>query len=439
MKKSTLSKRISIFTIGLLFPACMMAQEAELTPFDTLANSVTKMQTEMGLQKKLKVSGYIQGQFQVADSAGISSFAGGSFPANVDKRFAVRRGRFKIAYDNNLTTSVLQVDVTEKGVAIKDAYFKVTEPWTKSFSLTTGVFDRPFGYEISYSSSLRESPERSRMFQTMFPGERDLGAKITFQPPKTSKWNFLKIEGGMFNGTGGSASDFDHKKDFIGNIGINKTTKNEKVNYAARVSYYSGGWRQGTSKVYSMGLDSLGLNAYQVEKDTAYYGELTKRQYLGADAQINIDWAIGITALRAEYIQGKQPGVSSSSTSPSAAVTTDTYNRNFNGMYFYFLQNIAATKFQAVVKYDLYDPNTDVSGNEIGKTPVSFDGKTFAKTGKSDIKYSTLGLGLVYRYDTNIKLTAYYDIVKNETSNKLKGFSQDLSDNVFTLRLQYKF
>jgi hypothetical protein len=225
----------------------------------------------------------------------------------------------------------------------------------------------------------------------------------------------------------------------MGNIGINKTTKNEKVNYAARVSYYSGGWRQGTSKVYSMGLDSLGLNAYQVEKDTAYYGEITKRQYLGADAQVNIDWAIGITALRAEYIQGKQPGVSSSSTSPSAAVTTDTYNRNFNGMYFYFLQNIAATKFQAVVKYDIYDPNTDVSGNEIGKSPKSYDGKTFSKTGKSDIKYSTLGLGLVYRYDSNVKLTAYYDIVKNETSSSLKGYSQDLSDNVFTLRLQYKF
>jgi len=425
--------------IAFISPVSIVAQEAEQTPFDTLTSTVSKLQSELSLLKKFKVSGYIQTQYQVADSAGVSSYAGGNFAANVDKRFAVRRGRFKIAYNNNLTTSVIQVDVTEKGVVIKDAYVKVTEPWLRSFSLTTGVFDRPFGFEISYSSSLRESPERSRMFQTIFPGERDLGAKITFQPPKTSMWSFLKIEGGMFNGTGGSASDFDYNKDFIGNIGINRTTGNEKVNYGIRASYYKGGWRQGTSRVFLMGSDAVGMDAFRVEKDTAFYGELTKRQYLGVDGQVNIDWAVGITAMRAEYIRGKQPAVSSSSTSPSAVVTTDAFNRNFNGMYVYFLQNIGATKYQFVLKYDLYDPNTDVSGNKIGKSPIANEGTTFAKTGKSDIKYTNIGLGLVYHYDSNVKLTAYYDIVKNETSNNLKGYSLDLSDNVFTLRMQYKF
>ncbi|NOU46009.1 MAG: porin [Bacteroidales bacterium] len=435
MKKITFKNMLFLAGFALFMPFAVVAQEVEMTPFDTLASSVNKLQSDLAQLKKIKVTGYVQAQYQLADTTGISSFAGGNFPANVDNRFSVRRGRVKIMYDNTLTSSVVQFDVTEKGVAIKDAYIKITEPWTKSLSLTSGVFDRPFGFEISYSSSMRESPERARMTQTLFPGERDLGAKITFQPPKTSKWNFFKAEAGMFNGVSGSFVDFDSKKDFIGNIGINKTTKSEKINYAVRASYYNGGWRQATSKVYAIAADSLGMNAYLLDYDTANYGAITKREYIGADAQVNIDWVAGLTSIRGEYIQGKQPTVSGSSTSPTAAITTDAYIRNFRGMYFYLLQNIAATKFQAVVKYDVYDPNTDIAGDEIKNLKKD----NSLKNGKTDIKYATIGLGLVYRYSNNVKLTAYYDIVKNETSSNLKGYSQDLSDNVFTLRLQYKF
>jgi hypothetical protein len=63
----------------------------------------------------------------------------------------------------------------------------------------------------------------------------------------------------------------------------------------------------------------------------------------------------------------------------------------------------------------------------------------FRKTGAPDIKYSTLGLGLAYRWDTYVKLTAYYDMVTNETSSNLSGYGKDLKDNVFTLRMQFKF
>ncbi|MEK6615967.1 MAG: porin, partial [Bacteroidota bacterium] len=345
-------KKILVAAIVLLLGK-IQAQEIPQNPVDTLATDVQKIQEQLGLMKKLKISGYLQTQFQVADSSGIKSFAGGDFPANVDKRFSVRRGRFKIAYDNKLTLYTIQVDVTEKGVGIKDAFVKITEPWTKSLSLQAGVFDRPFGFEISYSSSMRETPERSRLFQTIFPDEREVGAKLTFQPPKTSKWNFFKMEGGMFNGTGPKAVDFDYQKDFIGNIGITKTNKKENINWGIRASYYNGGWRQGTSKVYSVAKDSLGLNAFLRDKDTANYGAIAKRQYIGADAQISVDWIAGISTLRGEYIQGQQPGTSSTTKSPDVQPTTDTYLRNFNGYYFYFLQNIAKTKNQLVFKYDV--------------------------------------------------------------------------------------
>ena len=84
-----------------------------------------------------------------------------------------------------------------------------------------------------------------------------------------------------------------------------------------------------------------------------------------------------------------------------------------------------------IVKYDWYDPNTQEAGDDIGKAN-SF-------TSKTDIKYNTLGLGYIFNYDTNVKFVVYYDIVTNETSANLKGYNNDLKDNVWTFRMQYKF
>lgn len=46
--------------------------------------------------------------------------------------------------------------------------------------------------------------------------------------------------------------------------------------------------------------------------------------------------------------------------------TKGCYLREFNGAYFYFLQNLGSTHHQIGIKYDWYDPNTEVKGTEIG-------------------------------------------------------------------------
>src|SRR5690606_11853342 len=44
----------------------------------------------------IKITGYLQTQFQKAQSPGITSFSGGDFSKNSDNRFMIRRGRLKI-------------------------------------------------------------------------------------------------------------------------------------------------------------------------------------------------------------------------------------------------------------------------------------------------------------------------------------------------------
>jgi hypothetical protein len=395
-----------------------------------------QLQSDNTLAKKFKITGYVQMQYQKADTAGIASYAGGNFSSAVDNRMTIRRGRVKFAYDNEGAQAVMQFDITEKGLGIKDAYLVYTEPWSNTFSLTGGVFDRPFGFEISYSSSTRETPERSRIFQTLFPGERDLGAKLTIQAPKISYWNFIKLDLGLFNGNG-IAVETDSYKDFIGHLSVTKVSSDEKMKWGLGVSYYDGGFAAVTTKSYSM-TEVSGVKVFTSEDITK--GGKTRRQYLGLDGQFSYDWAPGITQIRAEYLAGSQPGTGASSSSLTAAASGDVFNRRFSGLYVYFIQNILESPLQAVVKYDLYDPNTEVSGNEIGLTAT---GAT--ATNAADVKYSTLGLGLNYRLTPNMKVMAYYDIVTNETTSNivststLSDLSNDRKDNVFTLRLQYKF
>lgn len=428
------------------------AQEAERSPLDTLTTNVAALNSNLEVLKRLKITGYIQAQYQIADSAGQASYAGGNFRPGVDKRFMVRRGRIKFAYtsqadERGVSTSqyVLQFDVTEKGLAIKDAYILLTDKWTGFIQVKAGMFDRPFGYDIGYSSSMRESPERGRMSQIIFPGERDLGASIAIQGHKTSNWNWLRLEGGLFNGTGApsagaDASDFDKQKDFIGRLSVNRSSASEKMKYGFGVSMYNGGFRVDNDTVYSVATDDSGNKGFKVENGS-FKGKYVSRKYIGVDAQVSMDWKAGITTLRAEYIQGDQPGTTASSSSPNSAVILHTYKRSFNGAYFYLVQNIGSSPFQAVVKYDWYDPNTDAEGDEIGKS-VASGYKSFNTT---DLRYDTWGFGLAYRWDANVKLTAYYDMVTNETSKNIAdvagkpSYMKDLEDNVFTLRVQIKF
>ena len=176
---------------------------------------------------------------------------------------------------------------------------------------------------------------------------------------------------------------------------------------------------------------SNGDKGYIISKDTANFSRKAVRNYHGADIQISVKIpSIGLGTIRAEYIEGEQPGNNQTSKSLGLAPTSSVFHRNFNGAYLYYIQDIGQSPFQAVAKYDFYDPNTKISGSDIGKAATL--------TNAGDIKYSTFGFGINYSMNHHVKLSVYYDIVKNE-STALTDYQNDIADNVTTVRLQYKF
>ena len=426
------------FALGLISTTVGFAQEAQVDPMDALNQRITLLEDAKSVSSKLKFSGYIQAQWQSSqlDSLGnktndMKSGIGKNGPesaagVNDYNRFGIRRGRLKATYEDFGCQGVIEFNMDESGIKTKSIYLNVLDPWVGYVAIKGGVFDRPFGYEVGYSSSKLESPERSRIIQTLFPDENDLGTMLTLQAPKTSPWNVLKLEAGLFAGNAIN-KDYKSKKDFIGHLTYVDGTPTFK--YGVGVSLYSGSILQTNANVYSMN-----NGAFTLDNTASNLNSFAKRNYLGFDGQFSIASDAGVSSIRAEYISGTQPGSSSSSASPNGfdpttATAADTYIRKFSGGYINFVQDILDTKHSIVVKYDFYDPNTDVKGTQVGVA---------SKTGKADMAYSTIGIGYLYRMNNNVRISAYYDVVNNEQVS-VKGYTQNVKDNLLTLRIQYKF
>lgn len=381
---------------------------------------------------EIAITGYLQTQYQRAQSAGISSFSGGDFAKNSKDRFMIRRGRLKIDRADKYSSIVFQIDATQNGVQLMDAFIQLHRPNSKALLFTAGLFNRPFGHSIVYSSGYRDFPERARVFQTLMPRERDLGAMVTLRPD--GWFHFLTAEVAVINGSGHSSRDYDSRKDIVGNLGFKfDSLANKKLHIGFGGSIYRGSVRSDTESYFT----STG-NGFVKNTSPDNIDWNAKRDYYGGNLQLQYDNTFGTTLFKAEYIGGTQPGVASSSslTGPlasqsfAAQPTTDLYVRPFSGYYLWLTQQIAKSRFTALLAYDSYDPNREVKEAEIGAAGNN--------TTAGDIRFNTLGYGMTCLINSRMKLTVYNEHVVNDPT-QLPDYLEDLKDDVFTVRLQYRW
>lgn len=498
-----MNKIVTIVAMGMLAIGQVVAQDQDSAVSTTASNKVVAAQSETstndqvasatddkittlkgkidGLQEdylatkstvdklaKFKVSGYVQAQFvytpTTKDQLGtdyknkydIGEFQGGKLPAGSKSVFQVRRARLKFAYQNTYSSMVVQLDclpftyatavnsVTQDtskkvtsanggpyysggGVSVKDAYLHFNEPWLNSVGITAGIFDRPFGFEIPYSSSSLESPERSRVIQTLFPGEKDMGVSLEYTPSDNLPLGaqLFNFKGGFFSGNGANI-EIDEMRDFIGRFGLSIPLTSLNMAIDGGISGYVGSVINRSDSLYEM--DGSAWKGSKIKK----FGSYVDRKYLGVDGQYyfgDIPYLGGLS-LRGEYITGSQPSIAGNNYSlkNDQPMSGAIYNRPVEGYYAMAVLNIDPINCQLVGKYDVFDPNTKKAGTQV--------------TDYGDMKFTTTGFGLVYHWDENVKLMAYYDKVENEdVSSKVKSGSyvKDAKDNVFTFRILYKF
>ncbi|HRP88726.1 MAG TPA: porin [Edaphocola sp.] len=432
-------KKVGMFSmIFMMCPIFLFTQEKSLR-VDSSQLPPAETFVFKNKYNQIGVSGLLQVQFQAAFSKGIQNYNGGNFAPNSNNRFMIRRSRAKIDFKSFTKGHklwnqwVFQVDATERGVSVRDAYAILYENKWDLFNVTAGLTFRPFGHELVYSSTKRESPERGRMSEVLFRNGRDIGAILTINDrKKSSKYKNFSAKIGIFNGPGLAGSrEFDSYKDFVFRL------ENKKIKLSNTGIYFSAGLSAllgGVNNINPLYYYHKG-NVLFADSNSANIGKILKKQYFGGDLQLVIPNQKGVTEIRMEYISGKQVGtLSSTNTFGDYPLLANGNNaplaiRNFNGAYFYFLQNLNSEKHQIVLKYDWYNPNTAVKSSEIGS-----GGNLTA----ADLAFQTLSAGYNFYIHPNAKLSLWYDHPINK-STKLTGYQKDLNDDVFTCRLQINF
>ena len=321
---------------------------------DSIGEAFTELRNTVEGLNRMRLSGYIQAQY-VNDERSRNELATSTTTRNLDQ-FSVRRARVKFQYQFSPTSRfVLQPDITSSGVTLKDGYVELTEPWTTwKHTLTAGQFNWPFGYEIMYSSSAREVPERTRVVRTLFPGERDRGVMLS----GLGLGERLSYRVAVVNGTGTSQSfDFNKRKDVVARLG------------------------------YTFGAVDVGVSGYRGSDLVATTTRATGVEFDKERTGIDFQWATPLPGLgiRGEYITGKQAPASGTSRTTSADV---------DGWYLYAIQNLG-TRHQFVVRLDQYDPDTDIDDNAI----------------------RTVNPTYIFHWDANSKVMASYEFIKTQAND----------------------
>jgi Phosphate-selective porin O and P len=419
----------------LLFCACMALTITQVCAQQLTDNMTDTTKYKAGLFSiyqrfdRLRFSGYIQPQFQLtAQNGAATTYSGGDFAPLANNRFMLRRGRLRLDYANYYPDGsprvffVFQFDGTERGVFVRDFFGRFYNNKLKLFYVTTGLFARPFGFEINLSSSDRESPERGRMSQILMKTERDLGVMVTFEPRKAAAFfKFMRLDVGVFNGQGLSGpGEYDSHKDLIARLVLKPASLGRKITLTGGVSLLRGGLAQLSPVVYRMNAEN-----FVRDSSVSNVGRISKRNYYGIDMQLKIPNQVGNTELRLEYITGTR--TTSETPGILASAGTAFYERPFDGAYAYLLHTFKGNKHQLGIKYDFYDPNKQVNGTFI-------DSRFTA----ADVRFDTWSVGYNSFINENLRLQLWYEFVKNETT-QLLSFNKDIADNVLTCRLQYRF
>jgi hypothetical protein len=341
------------FVLALVVSTPAFAQDPPESEPPISGEAFTEMRNLLEHLNRLKVTGYLQAQY-LHDQRSANELSGPAATRNADQ-FSVRRARLKFTYQfGPRSRFVLQPDITSSGVTLKDGYVELTEPWTSwKHTLTAGQFNWPFGFEIMYSSSAREVPERSRMVRTLFPGERDRGVMLSGLGLNER----LSYRVAVVNGTGTSQSfDFNKRKDVVGRLG-----------------YSFGVVDVGASLYRGSDLVATSTNAKGVEFDKERQG-------------IDVQWATPLPGLglRGEYITGRQ--------APSSG-TSRTASQDVSGWYFYAIQNVG-TRHQFVVRADQYDPDTD-----------------------ADNSVRTFNPSYIFHWDAHSKVMASYELIETQAND----------------------
>jgi hypothetical protein len=380
------------------------------------------------------VSGYVQAQLENhEDSEDQIRPGGATFNQN---RFLIRRGRVKVEREWDYSSLMLEMDGnTTRGPAFQLFRAEAALMWRGNnpkpapplVKLTMGLFDVPFGYELTESSKGRYFMERSLQSRALFPAEPDLGIRLSGEI-SWFRYAFAVMNGEPLGTPNGfAAQDPNNHKDFVGHVGAFVTPTKESEVWGG-VSMINGlGFVKGTDATKNLVVWTDTNEDRRISNDEIFGVPATapspsytfERWAVGADLGFRFKTALGYSKAYGELQLGSNmdralfvanPTISGQ---PSREV----------GYYLGLLQEI--TPYGMVgFRFDHYDPNADFLGFQSGKqVPRSQVMRT----------YSPL---VAMAIPGRARLVFQYDYVSDSLGRTSDGLPTDLKNDQWTLRLQ---
>jgi hypothetical protein len=392
------------------------------------------------------LSGYVQAQYESHQDSEDQIQQGGSL-LNQD-RFLVRRGRLRFDAAWQWAELALEIDgSTTRGpifgirraeasllyrgrkfdgtVTVRGEQRDVLPPIAM---LTAGLTEVPFGFELTDSSRNRHFMERSAASLAFFPGEPDVGVRLS------GGIGFFRYAVAVLNGeplddrtTSRPARDPNAAKDIVARLGAEgKVTPSFRL--SGGVSALRGtGFHAGTeaTKNRAEWRDLNENNSIDTGEVIAVPGsaatpsENFTRWAAALDVQARVQTPLGQTMIYGEALAATNldrgffiadpvvSGVDIRHLSFYAAVVQDVKNYGFVG-----------------VRFDYYDPNADFFDSRAGKLiPTSQAVTTISPL----VGLQIPGLA---------RLSFQYDVVQDALGRDERGVPADLRNDRWTIRLQ---
>jgi hypothetical protein len=292
---------------------------------------------------------------------------------------------------------------------------------------TAGLFDVPFGYELTESSRGRYFMERSTQSRAFFPAEPDLGVRLSGEIA-WFRYAFAFMNGEPISTPNGFAlQDPNNHKDFVGHVSaVGAPTK--EIEISGGISMLNGvGFAKGTDATKNILVWSDQNEDRRVSSDEIFGAPATatspsytfERWAVGADLGFRIKTPIGTTKVYGELQLGSNMDRALFVANP----TISGQPAREMGYYLGFLQEI--TPYGMVgFRFDVYDPNADFLGYESGKQVP----RTQTMTTASPL--------VAMMIPGRARLIFQYDYITDTLGRTADGLPTDLKNDQWTLRLQ---
>jgi hypothetical protein len=384
----------------------------------------------------VSLSGFVQADAVAYDQSSVDelSYSTGA-PLN-NTRFLIRRARLRIEGDYKYAGGVLEFDGnTTSGPVARitnaEVYGRLPSSHTVPYvMLSVGLTRIPFGFEVQELDWKRLFLERSNLARALFPGEYDLGVKVS------GGWRWLRYQLAAMNGNPSGDKQFalrdpNQSKDIVGRLGV-ETAIGARVTLAAGISALWGtGFHQGSPSTKDM-LIWRDLNGDGQVDPTELSGVLGmaglpsqnfERWAAGGDLRLLVRLPrVGELALYGEITWASNLDRALYVADPVEA------GRDLRELGWYLAVTQQLTKWAAIgLRYDRYDPDADRTQ------------KIAASIVPRDLTLSTLSLTAAFMYAPYLRITFEWDHNQNALANLPSGAPATLGADQVTFRAQVLF